>query len=421
MKEKYQALLKQIGTLNSEVKSIFDAAGDESLSAEQYKTVTENNRKIEELEHQAKELLDQIGIRESTDRRAAQDSQAVNRLGHSATADTRQRPAATIGEALFQDAEFATWHKKVAANGGVSRAQFGNSPAAQLKTLLTGLSSTSAGAFVETERLGIVDTGTYYRPLRVVDLLTRGSTGSDTVEYVREGMHTNNAAPVPEATATTGVSGTKPESAMLFSVVTEAVKTIAHWIPATRRALADAAQIRTLIDSFLRYGLDEALERQVLNGDGIGENFLGILETPGIQAQAYTTDILVTTRKARTKVLLGGRTNPNAFLMHPLDWEAFDLLKDNESRYYFGGPSVLGNPRLWGLPVVETETIAQGVALTANFRFAALWLRMAAQILVSDSHADFFVRNLIAILAEERAAFGVIRPAAFVEIDLTPT
>ncbi len=419
MKEQYQKLLKQIDTLNSEVRTLFHAAGDEAVSAEQYKTVTEDNRKIEGIEHHAKELLDQMGIREQSDRRAAQDQQAVNRLGQSVSPEIRQGAPTSMGEALFQDAEFAAWHKKVAAHGGVSRAQFGNSPAAQLKTLLTGSSSSSAGAFVETERLGIVDAGTYYRPLRVVDLLTRGSTTSDTVEYVREGTHTNNAAPVAEATATTGVSGVKPESAMSFSVVTESVKTLAHWIPATRRALADAAQIRTLIDNFLRYGLDEVMEQQVLNGSGTGEDLLGILETPGIQAQAWDTDILITTRKARTKVLLGGRTNPNAYLMHPLNWEAFDLLKDNEARYYFGGPSVLGNPRLWGLPVVETEAIAQGVALTANFRFAALWLRMAAQILVSDSHADFFIRNLIAILAEERAAFGVIRPAAFVEIDLT--
>jgi len=38
---------------------------------------------------------------------------------------------------------------------------------------------------------------------------------------------------------------------------------------------------------------------------------------------------------------------------------------------------------------------------------------------VSDSHSDFFVRNLVAILGELRAAFAVIRPSAFVEVDLT--
>ena len=44
------------------------------------------------------------------------------------------------------------------------------------------------------------------------------------------------------------------------------VKTIAHWIPITKRAAADAAQVRTLVDNFLRYGLNEELEDQMLTG-----------------------------------------------------------------------------------------------------------------------------------------------------------
>ncbi len=421
MKETYQKLLAEIGKLNTEVKSIFDAVGDAALTTEQYKTVTENNRKIEELEHQAKELLNQANIREATERRASSDREAVNRLGSGGNEQQKQKPTTTMtmGETVLHDPEFDAWQKKVAGNG-VTRAQFGNSPAVQVKTLITTGGGTGAAALVTTERLNIIDQGTFYRPLTALDLVTRGTTDSDAVEYVREKTHTNNAAPVAEATATSGASGTKPESAMDFELITETVKTIAHWIPASRRALADAGQLRTLIDNFLRYGLMEVMEQQVINGSGAGENFRGILNTVGIQAQAYATDLLTTTRKARTKVSLGGRTAPNAYVMHPLDWEAFDLLKDSEARYYFGGPSVLGNPRLWGLPVVETEAIAQGVSLCGNFRFAALWQRMAAQILISDSHADFFVRNLIAILAEERAAFGVIRPAAFVNVDLTP-
>jgi hypothetical protein len=38
---------------------------------------------------------------------------------------------------------------------------------------------------------------------------------------------------------------------------------------------------------------------------------------------------------------------------------------------------------------------------------------------MTNSHADFFIRNLVAILCELRAAMGVIRPTAFVQMDLT--
>jgi hypothetical protein len=37
-------------------------------------------------------------------------------------------------------------------------------------------------------------------------------------------------------------------------------------------------------------------------------------------------------------------------------------------------------------------------------------------VLTADQHADFFVRNLAVILFEERLAFPVYFPTAFVEI-----
>lgn len=283
------------------------------------------------------------------------------------------------------------------------------------KDLITGGSATSAGALVVNDfQPELLQLGR--RPLNIRDLITVGQTSSDMVEYVRVTGETNNAAPVAEAT-TTG-NGLKPESAVAMESVTAPVKTIAHWIPATRRALSDAAQIRTYIDEFLTYGLEEELEDQIINGDGTGQNFTGLLATSGTQTQPFDTDVLTTTRKARTLVRTVGRAVPTAYLLNPVDWEAIDLTQDAEQRYYFGGPMQLGTPRLWGLPVVESEAVPAGTGVVGDMRQMVLWDREEAQVLVSDSHADFFVRNIIVILAELRAAFGVQRPIAFVEIDL---
>lgn len=290
------------------------------------------------------------------------------------------------------------------------------------KALVTGASDTSAGALVDEDFLGLQDEGTYARPLNVLDVITRGNTTSDTVEYVRVTTTTNAAAPVPEATQV-GESGdeeaTKPESAIALEKVTETVKTIAHWLPATKRALSDAAQVRTLIDNFLRYGLLEELEDQIINGDGTGENFPGILNTPNVQVQSWDTDLLATARKAKTKVRVVGRANANAYLLHPNDAERLDLLKDDQGRYYYGGPAQDGAQPLWRLPVVETEAVGEGVGICGDFRRAVLWDREESSIAVSDSHNDFFIRNLVAILAELRAAFGVLRPTAFVQFPTT--
>lgn len=295
------------------------------------------------------------------------------------------------------------------------------------KTLVTGAGSTQAGPLVVNDYLGLqVGASVFQRPLMLRDLVTQGTTTSDTVEYVRVTGVTNNAAPVAEATTTS--NGTKPESGIATTTITTPVHTIAHWIPVTKRALSDAAQIRTLIDNFLQYGLEEELEDQMVSGDGTGENFTGLAATSGVQTQAYDTSLLVTTRKAKTKVRTVGRSIPTGFVMNPTDVEALDLLTDGMDRFYFGGPAgTLANPGLagrttsplWNLPVIETEAVAAGTAYVGDWRKAILWDREQSSITMSDSHASFFVQNLVAILAEMRAAFGVIQPSAFVSIDLT--
>ncbi|KEF04625.1 MULTISPECIES: phage major capsid protein [Streptomyces] len=323
-----------------------------------------------------------------------------------------------------------------APSGQFGQKQRVQSGMAGFKSLVTGASDTSAGAWVTNDQIGLqVGLDAFQRPLRLRDVVTSGTTTSDTVEYVRVTSVTNAAAPVAEATTSAAPTapggagalvnatggGYKPESALAAAKVTAPVKTIAHWIPVTKRALSDAAQIRTLIDAFLRYGLEEELEDQMIQGDNTGENFEGLGNISGVQAQAWDTNALVTLRKAKTKVRTIGRSVANAYLLNPQDVETIDLLTDNENRYYFGGPSGTGSAQpLWNLPVIETEAVPAGTGYVGDFRKAILWDREQATIQMTDSHLDFFVRNLVAILAEMRAAFGVVQPNAFVEIDLTP-
>ncbi|THV27935.1 phage major capsid protein [Glycomyces paridis] len=290
------------------------------------------------------------------------------------------------------------------------------------KTLVTGLSDTSAGALVTPDRTNIIDL-LGRAPLTVRNLVSARTTGSDTVEFVRQTSRVNAAAPVAEATATAGTSGVKPEGGFALEVVTENVRTLAEWIPATKRSLSDASQIRGLIDDELRGNLAELEDDQMLNGDGTGENLTGILETVGIQTQAYSatvTDLdplLETTFKAKTKVKTVGRATANAYMLNPADWETIHL---NRLAKNPANEAVAGSvPTLHGLPVIESEAIAAGTGLVGDWRRAVVWDREQASITVSDSHADFFIRNMVAVLGEQRLAFGVIRPAAFVSIDLT--
>jgi len=305
--------------------------------------------------------------------------------------------------------ERSRFHEKLADISREEAKQMLGRPQA---ALLTGASDTSAGAFVVNDVKAYVPQPR--RMAKVLDLITIGDTNSDTVEYVRQDDFTNVAAETAEATATT--TGTKPEATIAFTKVTAAVKTIAHWIPATRRALADAGQLRTLVESQLRYGLEFRLESQVVAGDGTGENLTGIQNTSGILTQAKGADTVADAiHKAITQVRLGF-IEPNGIALHPNDWEIVRLSKDTTNQYLIGPPGIAAAEQLWGLPVAVSPAVSDDTGLVGDWRYATLWMREGAQVYASDSHDDFFVKNLVALLAELRAAFGVTMPKAFASV-----
>jgi len=339
----------------------------------------------------------------------------------------------TLGHRLIESDAWKAWMAQAAPTGQFGAGQIGRSPvfdakglsAAVLgrKELITGLAQDSAGAFITPDDTGIYEPIGRY-PTRLRDLISVRQTDSDTVEFVRQTRMVEEAAETPEAnvkeyTAYPGqIEGRKPQGQMNWERVSETVKTIAVWVGATKRALADAGQLRGLIDQELREALVDRLETQLFNGDGIGENFRGIANQPGTLVQAFNVDILTTTRQAITNLMVNGRQMPTAWVFSPGDWETVELLQDGNNRYYHGGPLQLGPYRLWGVPVVQSFHCAGNVAWLANWRKAVLWDRQQSTITATDSHEDWFVRNMIAILGEMRAAFGLIRPSAFVETQL---
>jgi HK97 family phage major capsid protein len=415
------------------VQVIFAAADTEQggvCKPEQIEEIKRLNKESEEWEQSFKSLDEQDKLRDGTKARLNWLNQSAN--PHTFSDDRAQRviadAAKSMGDRFVESEEFKSWFKAVAPNGTIlDGGKPGNSPTVQiagsLKALLTGTTTwspradTSASALVQIDQRGLLDGGVYRRPLRLADMVPTSPTDGDTIEYVRVTGFTNNAAPVAEASATGGSSGVKPESGHTFEVIHDRVKTIAHWEPITRRAMSDAGQVRGLIDEDLRYGIEEELEDQIVNGSGVGENLTGVLNVSGRLLQTFSVDKLETSRTAITNLRLNGRETATGWVIHPTDWQAFDLLTDNEDRYYWQGPTVLGAEMLWGLPVIQSEAVSVGTAVLGNWRKARIWDREQTNIYVSDSHADFFIRNLLAILAERRLGFGVIKPKAFVKVN----
>lgn len=287
---------------------------------------------------------------------------------------------------------------------------------AELKTLLTGASDTSGGAlFREDREAGFVDIPR--RPLVLADLVMTGETDSDAVEYVAMNTRTNAAAETPEATSTSDALANAPESGFDFVIATANVREITHFIPATKRALADAGQLRTIIDQELRDGILERLDTQLATGSGTGENLLGILNTPGLLSQALGTDSRSDAiHKAITQVELQNYL-VDAVLLHPNDFQELRLEKDGNGAYVYGPPSQPGPTTIWGVPAVKSQAAPEGNPVVGAFRRGAtLWIRSGVTVAATDSHDDWFIRRLVAVLASFRAAFAVKRPKAFCEL-----
>lgn len=247
------------------------------------------------------------------------------------------------------------------------------------------------------------------RRLTVVDLLTPGRMDGNTLEYVKETGFTNNAAPVAEGAA-------KPESTLKFDLVSTSAKVIAHFMKASRQVLDDIAQLRSVIDQRLIYGLAYVKEAQVLNGDGTGQNLLGIIP----QATAYAAPIAIADinkldviRLAMLQAFLA-EYPATGHVLNPIDWTEIETLKDGIGRYVIGNPQGSTSPTLWNLPVVQTQSIAVKKFLTGAFKLGAQYFdRWDARVEAGYVNDDF-TKNLVTLLGEERGALAVYRPQSFI-------
>jgi len=238
---------------------------------------------------------------------------------------------------------------------------------------------------------------------------------SGTITVIAADQH-GAAAGVAEA-------GTKPEAALELSLETEAVQVIAHWIPASRQVLADATQLEAYVNDRLRYGVLYEEERQLLYGTGSSPQIQGIMTEVGVQNYNWSDGVVspVDTKIDAIRRGMGqAQVNehfPTGLVVNSVDWTDIQLAKGSDGHYIWASVGSGTEQRFFLLPIAVTNAIASGTALTGAFQTATtLWDRQQVGIRVSESHASFFIENMVAILAEERVAQTIYRPDAFVTI-----
>lgn len=260
------------------------------------------------------------------------------------------------------------------------------------------------------------------RRIRVRDLFPVVTTSANLIDYFKvvgyaAGGTGGNAASVADYAG--GQFGLKPKSNLVFQSQQAPVRTIAHWEAAHRNVLDDVPALQGVINNELLYGLQLEEDRQILSGSGSNDELLGVLNTSSIQTYTMASgeqkaDAL---RRAATKVMLA-YYEPTGYVIHPYDWEDVELQKGTGDGQYMLVTNVAigAQAQVWRQPVVETPAMPEGTFLTGAFGLGAqLYDRQQANVRIAEQHADFFVRNAVAILAEERLALAVKRPESFVK------
>lgn len=289
-------------------------------------------------------------------------------------------------------------------------------------TLLEG--AQGAGLVPVPQVIGGV-TETLFQRLTIADILPSGTTGTNSLRYTVEGTATSGADTVSEGAA-------KPASDLALSTVDEPVQKIATVLTVSDEMLEDAPAVQSYINGRLSLFVKIAEEDQLIRGTGTPPDISGFYDRAiNVYARGTVDNNAVALFKAINNTRGSSLLDVDAVFMHPTNWSTTRLLQDANNQFYGGGPftSAYGGAQgpssanqlvrdsIWNVPVIITTAVGAGTALLGAFSQAAqLFRRGGLTVEATNSHSDYFFKNLVAIRAEQREALAVYRPSAFTQV-----
>lgn len=275
-----------------------------------------------------------------------------------------------------------------------------------IKTLI----QTSQQVPLEDRRPGIQFSAQEERT--VADLMLSGTTNAQKITYFVETTFTNAAAETAEGAA-------KPEAALAWTLREDSVRKIATWIPVTDEMMEDVPGFESYLTGRLGFMVKQREELQLLQGNGTGQNILGVYNRVGVQTvTGYGISTIDSILKAITEIEVAEFVTPTAMVIHPRDWFDVRTSKDLNGQYLLGPATEDPNSaRPWGLQIRSTTNALENTALVGAFNQAQVFRKSGISIAISTENEDYFIYNKLAVRAEERLALAVYRPAAFCKVE----
>lgn len=258
--------------------------------------------------------------------------------------------------------------------------------------------------------------------LVVEDLLGTGGVSGTAITYPVFGA-------LEGGTGTVAEGGQKPQLHVADPTWrTDALSEVAGFFTMTDDMAEDLDYVVSEINSTALYDLAARSETQILSGDGLGANLLGIRNRSGVQTHTQGADTVADALfKAIQLVQTATEFSADGLMIHPLDYQELRLGKDGNGQYFGGGyfagqygqGGVVEQPPIWGLRTVVTLAAPQGEPLVGAFASAKVFSKGGVRVESTNSHADNFTNDKITVRVRRRLGLQVKHPAAFVKVALT--
>jgi HK97 family phage prohead protease/HK97 family phage major capsid protein len=227
---------------------------------------------------------------------------------------------------------------------------------------------------------------------------------------------TETTPATPGAASVVADGDEKPVRKLGLSRVEQRLKVVAVLTePINRYILEDWPNLDAWLGQRLPQFIMDALESEILTGDGTGEHFTGLAHVTGVQTQAYTTSAFNTVAAGLNQLESIG-VAPSMIVLSAADWLAIETATNSQNNGYLTNYIDAAARTLFGVQIVVAPSLAKGNGWIIGQN--ALELSTDGQQRIEWDNTSGFTRNEIQARAEGRYNLDVLKPHALVNLSL---
>jgi len=274
-----------------------------------------------------------------------------------------------------------------------------------LKDMTFGNAFTTAGASVTYVRPGIIELPK--RKLHIRELLPGGGMGNkSTFDFVKE--ITGSGSPI----APTAEGAQKPQFGLALQETSVRAQWIAGFMKMSVNLLDDVEGMTTFLQSRLPEKLLRVEDEQILDGNGVGSNLLGIQSVGNFTAAAAAVTNRAETLVNAISQLENLDREANGILLNPADWYTLWLYKGSTSGDYTLPVNLVervgGTMYIAGVPVFRSTAQRALDFLVGDWNMGANFItREPARVEFFREDGTNVQTNQITVRIEERIALPV--------------